>query len=71
MGVWSITKDDIRDEKDCAGDVVLVSRETEVFIHALDFRIADVPSVNMGQQIKKAHNGNQPVINLHIAKYKH
>ena len=47
-----LTEDDVRDEKDCARDVVLIAREANVLVHAFDLSISYVPTIYVGEQVK-------------------
>ena len=46
-----LTEDDIRDEKDCARDIVLIAREANILVHAFDLCIADVCTVNVREEV--------------------
>jgi hypothetical protein len=60
-----LTEDDIRDEKDCARDVVLIAREANVLVHAFDLSVADISTINVGKQIEHSHHANEPEVDLH------
>lgn len=58
------TKDDIWDEEDSACDVVLVAGKTDVFVHTLDLRVADVSSIDVTEQIQDSDHGYEPKVDL-------
>jgi hypothetical protein len=65
--VGSHTKKNVWDEEDAENDVPLNPRETEVSIEAFNFRIADVSSVQMTDQIEDCKHGNQANVDLYVS----
>jgi hypothetical protein len=65
-----LTEDDIRDEKDCARNVVLIAREANILVHAFDLSVSDISTINVGKQIEHSHHANEPEVDLHTENRK-
>jgi hypothetical protein len=63
------TENDIWDEEYGSRNVVLVASESKILVHAFDLRVADIRTVNMGEEVENSHNGDQANIDLQIGKY--
>lgn len=59
-----LTKEDVWNEEDCACNVVLVPGQIDIFVHAFDFRIADVASIDVAEEVKNTEHTDEPEVNL-------
>lgn len=64
----SLTKNDVGNKEDGAGNVVLIPNQAKVLVHALDLCIPDVSSIDMGEKVQDTHNRDEPEINLHVSE---
>lgn len=60
----ALTEDDVWDEEQSCGDVVLVASEAKVLIHAFNLRIANVGTVDVREKIQYCHDGDESDVNL-------
>lgn len=58
------TKYDVWHEENSRCDVVLVAYQTKVFVHAFDFCISNIRSINMGQKVKHCHDRYKTHVDL-------
>ena len=64
LHIKMLTKQDIRNEEDRACNVVLIASEAEVLVHAFDFCIADVCTVNVREEVQHCHDGDKTHVDL-------
>ena len=58
------TEDDVWDEEQGGCNVVLIASEAEVLVHAFDFCIADVCTVNVREEVQHCHDGDKTHVDL-------
>jgi hypothetical protein len=59
-----LTKQDVWNKEDCARNVVLIAGQSNILIHAFDFRIADVASVDVAEEVKNTEHTDEPEVDL-------
>jgi len=59
-----LTEQDVWNEEDCACNVVLIPGQSDIFVHAFDFRIADVASIDVAEEVKNTEHTDEPEVNL-------
>jgi hypothetical protein len=59
-----LTKQDVWNEKDRACNVILVAGQADILVHAFDFRIADVASIDVAEEVKNTEHTDKPEVNL-------
>ena len=59
-----LTKQDVWNKEDCARDVVLIASQSNILVHAFDFRIADVTSIDVAEEVKNTEHTDEPEVDL-------
>lgn len=58
------TKQDVWNKEDRARNIILVASQPNIFVHALDLRIADVSTIDMAEKVQNAEHTDESEVDL-------
>lgn len=58
------TKDNVRNKKETASNIVLVSYQAQILVHPFNFCITQACTVDMGKEVEQGENRDQMAVNL-------
>ena len=59
-----LTEEDVGNEEDCASNVVLIAGQSDILVHAFDFCIADVASIDVAEEVQNTEHTDEPEVDL-------